>query len=155
MGRDGRVFLFGGVMDLESAGEEEDEEDSDDEDGHFFNELYSLQVEGERATWSLLSLTGRKDPGAEKKKRRKDKEEEEEEETMEADCDAEADIGDLAIDSEAAKTVTVESGNFTISSTVGGDSSEAATGGVGAAGADAKSKDCFIPCGRFNSGSVA
>ena len=147
------MFLFGGVMDLESAGEEEDEEDSDDEDGHFFNELYSLQVEGERATWSLLSLTGRKDPAAEKKKRRKDKEEEEgEEETMEADCDAEADIRDLAIDSEAAKTVTVESGNFTISSTVGGDSTEAATGGAGAAAADSKSKDCFIPCGRFNSG---
>ena len=150
MGRDGRVFLFGGVMDLESAGEE-DEDDSDEEDGHFFNELYSLQVEGERATWSLLSLTGRKDPATEKKKRRKDKEEEEEEETMEADCDAEADIRDLAIDSEAVKTVTVESGNFTVSSTVGGDSSEAATG-AGAVGAEAKSKDCFIPCGRFNSG---
>ena len=140
-------------MDLESAGEEEDEDDSDDEDGHFFNELYSLQVEGERATWSLLSLTGRKDPAAEKKRRRKDKGEEGEvveEETMEADCDAEADIRDLAIDSEAAKTVTVESGNFTISSTVGGDSTEPAT--AGAAGADSKSKDCFIPCGRFNSG---
>ena len=70
---------------------------------------------------------------------------------MEADCDAEADIRDLAIDSEAAKTVTVESGNFTISSTVGGDSTEPDTGG-GAAGADSKSRDCFIPCGRFNSG---
>ena len=143
-------------MDLESAGEEEEDEDSDEEeDGHFFNELYSLQVEGERATWSLLSLTGRRDPGAEKKKRRRDKEEEEEEEggeTFEAgDCDAGPDISDLAIDSEAGKTVTVESGNFTVSSTVGGDSAQPAVSG-GAAGAEGKSRDCFIPCGRFNSG---
>ena len=155
VGRDGRVFLFGGVMDLESVGEEEEEEDSDEEDGHFFNELYSLQVEGERATWSLLSLTGRKDPGGEKKKRRKDKEEEEEEggegETMNADCDAGADISDLAIDSEAPKTVTVESGNFTVSSTVGGDSGVVTASG-GSGGTEVKSRDCFIPCGRFNSG---
>ena len=40
--------------------EDDDEEDSDDEDGSgkFFNELYSLQVEGERATWHLVQLSG-------------------------------------------------------------------------------------------------
>ena len=40
--------------------EDEDEEDSDDEEGSgkFFNELYSLQVEGERATWHLVQLSG-------------------------------------------------------------------------------------------------
>ena len=110
VGRDGRIFLFGGVMDLEAAGEESDD-DSDEEDGNFFNELYSLEVEGERATWHLVSLTGRKDP-AEKKKRRKEKEEEQEEEEVEESPmeGCEADIKDLAIDSEVSKTVTVESG---------------------------------------------
>ena len=72
-------------------------------------------------------------------------------ETMNADCDAGADISDLAIDSEAPKTVTVESGNFTVSSTVGGDSGVVTASG-GSAGAEVKSRDCFIPCGRFNSG---
>ena len=49
--------MFGGVQDNEE--EEEDEEDSDDEgSGNFFNELYSVQLEGERATWHLVTLTG-------------------------------------------------------------------------------------------------
>ena len=149
VGRDGRIFLFGGVMDMEAAGEESDD-DSDEEDGNFFNELYSLEVEGERATWHLVSLTGRKDP-AEKKKRRKEKEEEQEEvEVEESPMEGcEADIKDLAIDSEASKTVTVESGNFTVSSTVGGET-KSDSGSSAAAGN--KSRDCFIPCGRFNSG---
>ena len=41
----GKVFLFGGVQDVK----EEDEE----LEGSFFNDLYSLAVEGEKATWSL------------------------------------------------------------------------------------------------------
>ena len=149
VGRDGRIFLFGGVMDMEAAGEESDD-DSDDEDGNFFNELYSVEVEGERATWHLISLTGRRDP-AEKKKRRKEKGEEEEVEEVDAmeDGDCDADIKDLAIDSEAAKTVTVQSGNFTVSSTVG---AELETSGGASAAAVNKIKDCFVPCGRFNSG---
>ena len=40
-----RVFLFGGVQDVK----DEDE----DIEGTFFNELYSLHVENERATWKL------------------------------------------------------------------------------------------------------
>lgn len=49
--------MFGGVQDLEK--EDDDEEDSDDEGaGNFFNELYSVQLEGERATWHLVELTG-------------------------------------------------------------------------------------------------
>ena len=49
--------MFGGVQDKED--EEDEDEDSDDEDtGNFFNELYSVQVEGERATWHLVTLTG-------------------------------------------------------------------------------------------------
>ena len=136
-------------MDMEAAGEESDD-DSDDEDGNFFNELYSVEVEGERATWHLISLTGRRDP-AEKKKRRKEKGEEEEVEEVDAmeDGDCDADIKDLAIDSEAAKTVTVQSGNFTVSSTVG---AELETSGGASAAAVNKIKDCFVPCGRFNSG---
>ena len=42
-----RAFLFGGVQDLE-----EDDDDEDDEaTGQFFNELFSLQVDNEKASW--------------------------------------------------------------------------------------------------------
>ena len=42
-----RAFLFGGVQDLE-----EDDDDEDDEaSGQFFNELFSLQVDNEKASW--------------------------------------------------------------------------------------------------------
>jgi len=150
VGKDGRVYLFGGVMDMESA-EDDSDEDSDEEEGNFFDELYSVNVEGERATWHLVSLTGKKEKNAsvvEKKRRRRDKDEEDD---METNCDAEidtvAELGDLEID-KSPQTVTIESGNFTVSSTVGGALAEASNGQTKN---DSKSKDCFIPCGRFNS----
>ena len=149
VGKDGRVFLFGGVMDLESA-EGDSDEDSDDEEGHFFNELYSVNVEGERATWHLVSLTGKKDVNAVEKKgrRRKDKEGDEDEDGMETNDGEAADEGVDEVN-ELAKTVTIESGNFTVSSTVGGASE--AKNGDSSQSSDVKCKDCFIPCGRFNS----
>ena len=51
-----RVFMFGGVQDKED--ESEDEDSDEEESGNFFNELYTVQVEGERATWHLVTLTG-------------------------------------------------------------------------------------------------
>ena len=160
VGRDGRVYLFGGVMDLESADGDSDEE-SDDEEGNFFNELYSLSVEGERATWHLVNLTGKKDAlaGVDKKRRRRDKEDNEddmdinENESSEDKCDTAEEIGTLEIDSEEPKTVTIESGNFTVSSTIGGASGE--NNGDEVSNIEgSKLKDCYIPCGRYSSQMV-
>merc|ERR1712137_342114 len=113
--KDGKVFMFGGVMDLESAEDDSDEE-SDEEEGNFFDEMYTVNVEGERATWHLVTLTGKRDPNsvAEKKRRRKEKDAEEDDDNG---------MDDLEID-DAPKTVTIESGNFTVSSTVGGASKD-------------------------------
>ena len=49
--------MFGGVQDKED--ESEDEESDEEDSGNFFNELYTVQVEGERATWHLVTLTGK------------------------------------------------------------------------------------------------
>ena len=150
--KDGKVFMFGGVMDLESA-EDDSDEDSDEEEGNFFDEMYTVNVEGERATWHLVNLTGKRDPNsvAEKKRRRKEKDTEEDEDNDMDDQDCDSGLDNLEID-DAPKTVTIESGNFTVSSTVGGASkddgkNEKENGGE-------KSKDCFTPCGRFNSQMV-
>ena len=147
--KDGRVFMFGGVMDLESA-EDDSDEDSDEEEGNFFDEMYTVNVEGERANWHLVSLTGKKDPNivAEKKRRRKEKEDEEENDMDDQDCDSGLD--NLEIDDNAPKTVTIESGNFTVSSTIGG----ASKNGDKTESGGEKEKDCFTPCGRFNSQMV-
>jgi len=146
VGKDDRVYMFGGVNDEEK--EDEDDDDSDDEgQGNFFNELYSVVVEGERATWHLVSLTGKKDKEVgEKKKRRKVKEDGEDEEENEDHLEK---MEDLAIEEAASSnTVTVESGAFTISSTVGGESSTSESKGS----AEEKLKDVFIPSARFGSG---
>jgi len=142
LGKD-RVFMFGGVQDQEDG--DEDEEDSDDEGtGNFFNELYSVQLEGERATWHLVTLTGKKDQTEKKKRRRaNDGGEEGEVEKMEA----------MALEEEeepaGPTTLTVESGAFTISSTVGTKEAEAK-----AAVEMEANKDVFIPSPRFSSGLV-
>jgi len=147
-----RVFMFGGVQDVEN---EEEDEDSDDEGtGNFFNELYSLQVEGERATWHLVTLTGRKDV-AEKKRRRKANEANETEETEDAEPGLDAVDGMEAMALEetdvksAGTTLTVESGAFTISSTVGSENKEE-KGDT----AVTQPKDVFVPSPRFSSGFV-
>ncbi|XP_023326952.1 kelch domain-containing protein 4 [Eurytemora carolleeae] len=140
-----RVFMFGGVQDKED--ESEDEESDEEDSGNFFNELYTVQVEGERATWHLVTLTGKKEP-TEKKSRRKDKEgvgEEEEVEKMES----------MVLDGEEEEnkqgptTLTVESGAFTISSTIGTmETGEKSKEGVPV------NKDVFTPSPRFSSGLV-
>jgi len=147
-----RVFMFGGVAD-EDTNEESDEDSDEEEEGNFFNELYSVQVEGERATWYLVQLTGRKE-GGEKKKRRKAKEE------NEADMDDSDDetvdkMEDLEISDTS--TVTVESGAFTVSSTVVAENDLSFLGKLGASGGEDKQepvKDVFIPSPRFSSGLV-
>ena len=53
-----RVYMFGGVQDQEKEDEEEDDDSDDEGSGNFFNELYSVQLDGERATWHLVTLTG-------------------------------------------------------------------------------------------------
>ena len=143
--------MFGGVMDLEAA-EDDSDEDSDEEEGNFFDEMYTVNVEGERATWHLVTLTGKKDPNiaAEKKRRRKEKEAEEGESNDMDDQDCDSGLDNLEID-EAPKTVTIESGNFTVSSTVGGASKDGEQAGKESG---EKAKDCFTPCGRFNSQMV-
>eukprot|EP00092_Neocalanus_flemingeri_P094603 GFUD01120303.1.p1 GENE.GFUD01120303.1~~GFUD01120303.1.p1 ORF type:complete len:540 (+),score=191.37 GFUD01120303.1:92-1711(+) len=151
VGRDGKVFMFGGVMDKQSEeDEEESEEDSDDEDGNFFNEMYSVNVEGERATWHLVNLTGRKEIGekgekGEKKRRRKEKGDGEAMEDDNVDQ-----LEDLALEDAGPTTVTVESGAFTVSSTVG----EAEKGAKGDTLAELKEKDCLVPSARFGSQMV-
>lgn len=146
VGKDGKVYMFGGVMDKQGEEGEESDEDSDDEDGNFFNELYTVHVEGERATWYLVTLTGRKEV-TEKKRRRKDKGEEDE--AMEDDHVDK--LEDLVLEDSGPTTVTVESGAFTVSSTVG----ELEKGAVGGDTMDImKAKDCFIPSPRFGSGMV-
>merc|ERR1712106_168565 len=125
----------------------ESDEDSDDEDGNFFNDMHGVNVEGERATWHLVTLTGKKEVG-EKKKRRKEKGDEGDEEAMEDD-NVER-LEDLALEETGPTTVTVESGAFTVSSTVGEKEKDT----KGATSADVKEKDCFVPSPRFGSQMV-
>ena len=150
-----RVFLFGGVADEEAGEGSDGESDEEEEESKFHNDLFTVTVEGERATWHNVQLTGKKDPQAEKKKRRKVKEdgcvEAEEQEDAEEDA---ADAMDEMVLEDAAKTVTVESGAFTVSSTVSTEPSDLSfLGSLGAAGG-AAARDVFLPCPRFNSGLV-
>jgi len=149
-GRDS-FFMFGGVNDKEKK-EEEVEDDSDDEedDVDFFDELYNVTVEGEKAVWHLVQLTGKKDPG-EKKKRRKVKEDGEEVEMDDEEENVEK-IESLALDDDKSgpSTVIVESGAFTISSTVGGEEEKSKSNGATVS----QDKDIFTPSPRFGAGLV-
>lgn len=40
-----KIFVFGGVQDVK--------EDEEELEGNFFNDLYTVSVENERATWNL------------------------------------------------------------------------------------------------------
>lgn len=111
----GKVFIFGGVQDNDENNESDDS-DSESGSGSFFNELYSVHVENERANWSLVNLTGPK--SNEKTSRRRKKEDEEDEDLEKEDLSENVD-GMLSIKEEKEKTVTVEEGAFTITSTVG------------------------------------
>ena len=61
-----KVLFFGGVQDLEDI--EDDSDDDDDNPGNFFNDLLSVVIENERATWTKVELKGKKDPSKKSKK---------------------------------------------------------------------------------------
>jgi len=158
VGRDGRVWLFGGVQD-EEEGQDSGDESEDEDEGVFHNDLYTVQVEGERATWHLIQLTGKKDV-VEKKKRRKVKEEGDDEE-MESEDEAVERLDELALEDGGSgpSTVTVESGAFTVSSTITGEDCRVSQnelsflGNLGASGNGQEScKQLNIPSPRFNAG---
>ena len=87
------------------------DEDSDDEDdeisGNFFNDLFSVIIENERATWTKVELTGKKDPT----KKIKKKIEEIPENDQKVD-DTEEAVQNLQLE---GTTKVVEEGAFTIS----------------------------------------
>ena len=155
--RDGKIFLFGGVKD-EDEGQESGDESDEEGEGTFHNDLHSVTVEGERATWHLIQLTGKKDT-VEKKKRRKVKEDGEDE-GMESEEEAMERLDELALDEETGlSTVTVESGAFTISSTIVSEDSRVSQnelsflGNLGASGSGQESsKQLTVPSPRFNAG---
>ena len=150
VGRD-RVYMFGGVADQEEPESDSDEEEDSLDDGTFHNDLYTVTVEGERATWHLLQLTGTRED-KEKKKRRKPKEGEvDEQEEEEVDMAA---MDGLAL-GDGPSTVTVESGAFTVSSTVSstvGTSELSFLSSLGAAGGAPPSTPPILPSPRFNAG---
>ena len=158
VGRDGRVWLFGGVQD-EEEGQDSGDESEDEDEGVFHNDLYTVHVEGERATWHLIQLTGKKDI-VEKKKRRKVKEDGDDEE-MESEDEAVERLDELALEDGGSgpSTVTVESGAFTVSSTITGEDCRVSQnelsflGNLGASGNGQEScKQLNIPSPRFNAG---
>ena len=158
VGRDGRVWLFGGVQD-EEEGQDSGDESEDEDEGVFHNDLYTVHVEGERATWHLIQLTGKKDI-VEKKKRRKVKEEGDDEE-MESEDEAVERLDELALEEGGSgpSTVTVESGAFTVSSTITGEDCRVSQnelsflGNLGGSGNGQEScKQLNIPSPRFNAG---
>ena len=62
-----RVGFFGGVQDNEDA--ESEESDDDGTAGNFFNDILSVNIENERATWTKIELTGKKDGSVKKRKK--------------------------------------------------------------------------------------
>jgi hypothetical protein len=143
------------VADEEAAAEASDGDSDDETEGTFFNDLYSVTVEGERATWHPVQLTGRREAAGDRRRRRRAKadgedgvEETEEDEALDQ-------MEDLALEGPAG-TVTVESGAFTVSSTVTAAVVEpelAFLGALGAGGATA-ARELVTPSPRFNSGLV-
>ncbi|XP_059089404.1 kelch domain-containing protein 4-like [Tigriopus californicus] len=145
-----KIFLFGGVQDVK----DEDE----DLEGNFFNDLYSVQVENERATWHKVELSGKKDVGAGKRRRRKSAEgqddvEDGDDEAQQEDAKAIDDkLSDLNLKEDEPKTVTVEEGAFTITSTIGIQEAEGSSAGHGTSSGSENTSKAFIPPPRFGSG---
>lgn len=134
-----RILMFGGVCDKE--GDEEEDSDSEDDEGDedsatFYNELYSIHFDGERATWSKLNYTGKKE----------DRKKEDSSEENGGQEDEVKKLEDMSIDTpvnvEEPKTLTVESGAFTISSTVGIQETSGKS--------DSKSQEDVIDSKQFN-----
>ena len=150
-----RVFLFGGVADEEEVDDESDEgteenndedigedidedsdedceedsdEDSDEEvDSTFYNDLFTVTIEGDQATWHRVQLTGRKG----------------EEENIAGGMDKMGLEEPKPVESESSK----------LPSSVVEPSDLSFLGSLGAAGG-AAARDVFLPCPRFNSGLV-
>lgn len=95
-------MFFGGVQDTDLDIADDDSDDEDDTNGNFFNDLYAVNVDNERATWNKIELSGKRD-GTKKKVVEK------EEEVVEEQVDEKND----------GITKVVEDGAFTIVSTVG------------------------------------
>eukprot|EP00094_Tigriopus_californicus_P001814 TCALIF_01753-PA protein Name:"Similar to Klhdc4 Kelch domain-containing protein 4 (Mus musculus)" AED:0.08 eAED:0.12 QI:98/0.71/0.62/1/0.85/0.75/8/31/515 len=129
-----KIFLFGGVQDVK----DEDE----DLEGNFFNDLYSVQ----------------KDVGAGKRRRRKSAEgqddvEDGDDEAQQEDAKAIDDkLSDLNLKEDEPKTVTVEEGAFTITSTIGIQEAEGSSAGHGTSSGSENTSKAFIPPPRFGSG---
>jgi len=142
-----RIFMFGGVCDKD--GDEEIDSDSegegDEESAMFYNELYSIHFDGERATWSLVKYTGKKED------RKKD-------DTTEDSLENEDEVTkmeEMAIDSvepEEPKTITVESGAFTVSSTIGLQETNGKSENKSEETTAIDSKLFNVPTPRFNAG---
>ena len=114
-----KAYLFGGVQDDHETNMAEPDSDSEDESpGVFFNDLYSLTVENERATWQKIELTGKKIPGAGDEKKRRKAKDDEEADSMSEDDGAANKLDSMAIGEASDSTKVVESGAFTITSTV-------------------------------------
>lgn len=141
-----KVLFFGGVQDS-NLDTEEDSSDEEDSMGNFFNDLYSVSIENERATWNKVELCGKKDPLLAKKKRRNKDEEQEDAEDPHLD-DAEDAVQDLKLsEPEQGVTKVVEDGAFTISSTVGLQSES----GIPKETLEEKAVDVNCPSPRFGS----
>merc|ERR1712029_156110 len=122
-----RAFLFGGVQDPDKESTDGADSDSDSEGaGEFFNDIHCLQVDSnEKAVWSHVELSGKRGKDEAKKSRRAAEDEDGSDEPGEdKKDDLKEDMEGMALEDEkseepAETTKVVESGAFTISSTVG------------------------------------
>jgi len=137
-----RAFVFGGVQDVakDGGGGAGGGDDSDGyEDAEFFNDIYTIQVDSnEKAAWQKVELSGKRtEEEAVKKSRRRAGGGTEEDKEVAEEEDLKGDMEGMSIaaqpggqelkseDSEPTEdegtTKVVESGAFTISSTINSD----------------------------------
>uniref|UniRef100_A0A0K2THK8 Kelch domaincontaining protein 4like [Bombus impatiens] n=1 Tax=Lepeophtheirus salmonis TaxID=72036 RepID=A0A0K2THK8_LEPSM len=141
-------YFFGGVLDkdLEEENESEDEED-EGASATFFNELFSVSVENERAVWHSVEVIGKRDKVKIKSKDDNEKEA--------GQCDTKKDVEMTEEKEKEPATVTVESGAFTITSTVGSSSSQANDSPDNSLSENiTKKSNVFTPSPRYGSGLV-
>lgn len=129
----GRAYLFGGVQ---------DEEDEEVLKGHFFNDLYVLELD--KGHWRTVVLRGEGTVGDQKKKRQED-------EDRAGDKggdkqDAADDMQQLTIEEPA--TVTCNDGVFTV--TIGCSKGAAHSDSCAQASASKATRDAFVPLARMN-----
>eukprot|EP00095_Tigriopus_kingsejongensis_P008096 maker-scaffold590_size129399-snap-gene-0.28 protein:Tk08096 transcript:maker-scaffold590_size129399-snap-gene-0.28-mRNA-1 annotation:"kelch domain-containing protein 4" len=142
----GKVFLFGGVQDVK--------DDDEDLEGNFFKDLYSVHVENEKANWSKVELSGKREGIGSRRRRRKSQDGpsdgiDEDDNPPEVIGDK---LEDLQLKEEGPKTVTVEEGAFTITSTVGPEPGTSGQGSSEPGAPDGANVEPFVPSPRFSSG---